>query len=257
MAPEDGGDDLAMTGVLVDLDLDDVSPPEMDFRAGSVGETGADIWVMDTSDPVLLHIDTNRVPPAVTEYLLPMTIESPGDANRFVHADGDGCWISSRHDIFRCDRSDDGAIAVERRCIEGGAVVVDRGTVFVLGRTGAAAHLDRRYGIVRVEPATHPVRELDDDGRLIPVEDPATLARVRSVQLAQRARRPAPGQWWSQAGNRLVLASPDMTSVSVDLSVRERGQVEWVQTDPFDDPRILEVVPMLSADSIREATETT
>lgn len=45
----------------------------------------------------------------MVEYLPPLTIEPPTDQwTRTVHADRDGCWITSRNEVFRCDRGEDG-----------------------------------------------------------------------------------------------------------------------------------------------------
>ncbi|MBV6762758.1 hypothetical protein [Rhodococcus opacus] len=97
------------TGVLVDLDLDDVPAPKVEFVAGAVSVDGPDLWVMDRSNPVLLHVDSGSAPPRIVEYLLPLTIEPPKDQwTRKVHADRDGCWITSRHEVFRCDRTGTG-----------------------------------------------------------------------------------------------------------------------------------------------------
>ncbi|MFM1725347.1 DUF6578 domain-containing protein [Rhodococcus sp. PAM 2766] len=121
-------DAYARTGVLLDLDLDDVPTTDSPFVAGAVSVDGTDVWVMDRADPVLLHVATAATPPRVVEYLLPLTAEQPRDIRtRAVHADRDGCWITSGHDVFRCDREDDGSLSVERVCTEGGQSIVDEG----------------------------------------------------------------------------------------------------------------------------------
>ncbi|ORI15812.1 DUF6578 domain-containing protein [Rhodococcus sp. 1168] len=101
------------TGVLVDLDVDDVPAATVEFVAGAVSVDGLDVWVMDRSNPILLHVDTGSTPPRVVEYLVPLTIEPPIDQwTRKVRADRDGCWITSRYEVFRCDRAGDRTLGV-------------------------------------------------------------------------------------------------------------------------------------------------
>ncbi|QBJ94801.1 hypothetical protein ERC79_01585 [Rhodococcus sp. ABRD24] len=240
------GEDFVRTGVLIDLDLDDVPAPRSGFVAGAVSVHGADVWVIDRSNPVLLHLDTESNPHRVVEYLLPLTIEPPtGEWTRAVHADGGGCWITSRHDVFRCDRSGSGTLTVQRMCTDGGRGVVAEGRLYLLGSTRPMLCTDRRHGMVRVDPDPHPVRMLEHDGRLTPVKDRLTLARVTAwACLADRARG-GDGTEWAAAGS-LAAQSPDGTVRSIDLDTRTRGDVYWVHSDPLADPANAGLVPVLS-----------
>ncbi|TQF68250.1 hypothetical protein FK531_14165 [Rhodococcus spelaei] len=236
-------DHFQETGVLIDLDVDDVPATEVGFVAGAVAVHGADVWVMDRSNPFLLHVDTAATPPRVVEYLLPLTIESPKDQwTRTVHADRGGCWIASRHDVFRCDRTGDAAVTIERVCAEGGnySSVVD-GRLFLVGTTRPALHTDRRYGMVRVDADAHPVRMLDDELRLVPVDDPATVARVTAQRRRADTAHAADGTEWVAVGD-LTAQSPDGTRRQVDLDVRTRGTMHWVQPDPYADPANAELL---------------
>ncbi|MCZ4590058.1 hypothetical protein O4328_41615 [Rhodococcus opacus] len=234
------------TGVLLDLDLDDVPATEVEFVAGAVSVDGPDVWVMDRSNPVLLHIDTGSKPPRIVEYLLPLTIEPPKDQwTRKVHADRDGCWITSRHEVFRCDRAGDGTLTVERVCAEGGSSVVVDGRLFLVGSRYPALHRDRRYGVVRVDPDAHPVRMLDDERQLIPVDDPATVARVTAqTRRADKARGGDDTEWVAVV--ELTAQSPDGTRRRVDLDVRTRGTVHWIQPDPYADPANADIMARIS-----------
>ncbi|WP_137726426.1 hypothetical protein [Prescottella subtropica] len=161
---------------MVDLDLDDVPPSEPEFVAGAVSAHGTEMWVMHRSDPVLLHIDTASTPPRVTEYLLPMTIESPlPDWLRFPHADASGCWITSRYDVFHCDRTGPDSLTVERVCTTGGrGVVDDPATVTHLRAPAHRPSFDRRI--------YDALRSIDLDAR--------TRGTVRRVR-PDRCRDPA------------------------------------------------------------------
>ncbi|MFD4268262.1 hypothetical protein [Rhodococcus sp. NPDC058481] len=234
------------TGVLVDLDVDDVPATEAGFVAGAVSVDGPDVWVMDRSNPVLLHIDTAATPPRVVEYLLPLTIESPKDQwTRKVHADRGGCWITSRHEVFRCDRTGDAAVTVERVCAEGGFSVVVDGRLFLVGSSRPALHVDRRYGVVRVDADAHPVRMLDDERRLVPVDDPATVARVMGHRRRADKAHAADGSEWIAVGD-LTTQSPDGTRRRVDLDARTRGTVHWIQPDPYADPANADIMARIS-----------
>ncbi|NKT45584.1 hypothetical protein GS676_22395 [Rhodococcus hoagii] len=234
--PRTDDDPYVPVGVLLDLDLDDVPATDSEFVAGAVSVDGTDIWVMDRADPVLLHIDTGMTPPRIVEYLLPLAAERPREIwTRAVHADRDGCWITSDHDVFRCDQEDDGSLSVQSVCTEGGRSLVDDGSLYLLRTTEPHMQLDRRHGTVRVDPPPHPVRVLDDARRLIPVDDPATVARVRAA--ARRAdidHGPDGTEWIAHGG--LTVRSLSGTSESVDLDVRIRGNVHWIPPDPFADP---------------------
>ncbi|MFV9459548.1 hypothetical protein ACNJ7E_39740 [Rhodococcus sp. NM-2] len=234
------------TGVLLDLDLDDVPAPRVEFVAGAVSVDGPDVWVMDRSNPVLLHVDTGSTPPRIVEYLLPLTIEPPKDRwTRKVHADRDGCWITSRHEVFRCDRAGDGTLTVERVCVEGGSSVVVDGRLFLVGSTYPTLRRDRRYGVVRVDPDAHPVRMLDDERQFIAVDDPATAARVTAQTRRADKARGADGTEWVAVGE-LTAQSPDGTHRRVDLAVRTRGTVHWIQPDPYVDPANADIMARIS-----------
>ncbi|MGW5076556.1 hypothetical protein [Rhodococcus sp. NPDC004095] len=234
------------TGVLVDLDLDDVPATKGEFVAGAVSVDGPDVWVMDRSNPVLLHVDTGYAPPRTVEYLLPLTIEPPTDQwTRKVHADRDGCWITSRYEVFRCDRAGDGTLTIERVCAEGGSSVVVDGRLFLVGPTYPMLSNDRRYGVVRVDPDAHPVRMLDDERQFIPVDDPATVARVMAQsRRADKACSADGTEWVAVVG--LTAKSPDDTRRRVDLDPRSRGTVHWIQPDPYADPANADIVARIS-----------
>ncbi|MGW0177131.1 hypothetical protein ACWDUM_25180 [Rhodococcus sp. NPDC003322] len=234
------------TGVLVDLDLDDVPATKGEFVAGAVSVDGPDVWVMDRSNPVLLHVDTGYAPPRTVEYLLPLTIEPPTDQwTRKVHADRDGCWITSRYEVFRCDRAGDGTLTIERVCAEGGSSVVVDGRLFLVGPTYPMLSNDRRYGVVRVDPDAHPVRMLDDERQFIPVDDPATVARVMAQsRRADKACSADGTEWVAVVG--LTAKSPDDARRRVDLEPRSRGTVHWIQPDPYADPANADIVARIS-----------
>lgn len=239
-------DHFEEVGVLLDLDLDDVPATEVEFVAGAVSVDGSDVWVMDRSNPVLLHLDTAATPPRVVEYLLPLTIEPPtGQWTRKVHADRDGCWITSRYEVFRCDRAGDGTVTIERVCAEGGRSVLVDGRLFLVGSTYPMLSLDRRYGAVRVDPDAHPVRMLDDERRLVPVDDPATVARVTAEpRRADKASGADGTEWVAVVG--LTAQSPDGTRRRADLDARTRGTVHWIQPDPYADPANADIMARIS-----------
>ncbi|MEV0948620.1 hypothetical protein [Rhodococcus sp. NPDC049939] len=231
---EDEG--FSPTGVLVDLDLDDVPACDSRFVPGAMSIDGPDVWVMDRSNPILLHLNTRSTPPRITEYLLPMTIESPGSTRRNVHSDPDGCWITSHYDLFRCDRAFDGTLTVERVSSEGGAAVVDDGRLFILGVTKPVLRIDRRHGLVRVDPDAHPVKTVDQDRRLIPVDNPEIAAALQAKRLRVGKARAAGDVEWRSSDGQVIVRTPDGKRTLVDLDVRTRGVVSWVQPDPFTDP---------------------
>lgn len=229
----DDPDTFAETGILVDLDLDDIPDDDTEFDAGAVAIDSADLWVIDKSNPLLLHIDTTATPPRVTEYRLPLAIEKPREMwTRRVHADRDGCWITSPEEIIRCTRTEAAELTV-RRAIETGS---DRttyldGRLFVLEAPHFGDRTDPRYGYVRVEPDAHPVRELVD-GELVPVIDGATIARVKAPGRRADQVTADDGTTWI-ADRTLVAQRPDGTSHTTDLHPRTRGHVRW----PRDGPR--------------------
>ncbi|MFN3338105.1 MAG: hypothetical protein ACK40Z_00265 [Dietzia sp.] len=223
---------FAETGILVDLDLDDIPDDDTEFDAGAVAIDSADLWVIDRSNPLLLHIDTTATPPRVTEYRLPLAIEQPREMwTRRVHADRDGCWITSPEEIIRCTRTEAAEVTV-RRAIETGS---DRttyldGRLFVLEAPHFGDRTDPRYGYVRVEPEEHPVRELVD-GELVPVIDGATIARVKAAFRRADQVTANEGTTWI-ADRTLVAQRPDGTSHTIDLHPRTRGRVRWTRDGP-------------------------
>ncbi len=244
-------DGFRATGVLVDLDVHDVPVAKAEFVAGAVSVAGPDVWVMDRSDPVLLHIDTRSTPPRVVEYLLPLTIEPPVDQwTRRVHADRGGCWITSRYEVFRCDRDDDGTLAVERVCTEGGTSVHVDGRLFLVGHMRPSLGHDRRYGAVRIEGDAHRLRVLDEERHFVPVEDPATIAEVTEQRGRADSARGIDGTEWRAVGT-LTAQSPDGTRRRIDLDVRTRGSVRWIRPDPLADPANADIVARISFPPMR------
>jgi hypothetical protein len=99
--------------------------------------------------------------------------------------------------------------------------------------------------VVRDDPDTHPVRMLDDEGKLIPVDDPATSARVRAAsRRADKAAAADGTEWIADVG--LTAQSPDGTRLTVDLDNRSRGTVRWIQPDPFGDPANADIMSRIS-----------
>ncbi|MFD4470400.1 DUF6578 domain-containing protein [Rhodococcus sp. NPDC058505] len=244
---ESDADGFVPTGVLVDLDLDDVPPLGTPFVPGSVSVSGIDVWVMDRSNPILLHVDTAADPHRVVEYLLPVPIEVSerwGWA-RAVHADPDGCWIVSADDVFRCDRTGTAAVTVERVSTVGGRSVLDDGSLYLLGRTTPMLCGDRRHGTVRIDADPHPVRVLGRDRRLRPVDVPETVTRVTAISGRRNEARGDDGTRWI-AGRALVARAPDGTERSVDVTAPDRGSVHWRRPDPLDDPANVGLVPIMS-----------
>ncbi|AOW94043.1 hypothetical protein BFN03_18950 [Rhodococcus sp. WMMA185] len=242
------------TGVLVDLDLDDVPALDSQFVPGALSAEGTDVWVMDRSNPTLLHLDSRSSPPRITEYLLPLTIEPSGSTRRDIHADRSGCWITSPYDVFRCDRADDGTLTVERVSTEGGAGVVDNGRLFILRMPRPVMRIDRRRGLVRVEPDAHPVRMLDQNRRLIPVDDPEAAAALRARRFRVSQAR-ADDTGWRCADGQVTIRTPDGKRTTVDLDRRTCGTVSWVQPDPFADPANADVVERILLPVPRSITE--
>ncbi|SUF09211.1 Uncharacterised protein [Rhodococcus gordoniae] len=239
-------DPWVATGVLLELDLDDVPLPQRRFTAGAVAVHECDVWVMDRSDPVLLHVDISHTPAVVTEFLVPLTIEAPTAAwTRVLHADRNGCWITSQYEVFRCDRSEHNAVRIERVTTGGGRSVVDGGRLFLCTFPRPILRIDQRYGVVRVEPDPYPVRRLDEDGQLVPVEDAALAARISARKSRPDVAESADGTRWVAAGD-LVAVRPDGTGERIDLETRAAGVVEWVRSDPMTDPRNADVITVLA-----------
>ncbi|WP_051461662.1 hypothetical protein [Tomitella biformata] len=239
-------DHFQATGVLVDLDLDDVPDAKEEFVAGAVSVDGRYVWVMDRSNPILLRLDTGSTPPRVVEYLLPLTIEPPTDYwTRKVHADRYGCWITSRYEVFRCDRAGDGTLTIERVCAEGGTSVLVDGRLFLVGHMVPNLGDDPRYGVVRDEGDTHRLRVLDEERRFVPVEDPATVARVTAQPRRADTARGADGTEWIAVGG-LTAQAPDGARRRIDLDPSTRGTVHWIQSDPHTDPANADIMARIS-----------
>ena len=101
------------TGVLVDLDLDDVPhyPLRPAFVPGGLAAHGADLWISDTRLPTLVRLRDHAVADVITwpGVVLGSEQSVPG---RVLHADATGCWITGPDGIIRVDL--DGTIRVLR-----------------------------------------------------------------------------------------------------------------------------------------------
>lgn len=227
-------------GVVVDLDLDDVPELPWRFDADAVATCGTDVWVLDRSAPVLLHLDRSHDPVLVTEYLLPVPFEPPGNGRtsgtlRIVHADADGCWISCPDEIVRCDRSGPADLTVRRVSMDGGEFTVHLdGRLFVVTQPYPSLRGHDRYGWHRFDPSDHPFRELVD-GALIPVDDEATIQRVWARSSRPDQAEAPDGTTWIGHGD-LTARAPDGTERRIDLDHRTVGRVHWVRPEPLDDP---------------------
>lgn len=86
------------TGVLVDLDLDDVPAPRSrpTFDAGDVSAAAGLLWVVDSQLPLVVSIDQER---HVQEHLLP----SPIGSHLKLSASPSGCWVTGDDGVFRID----------------------------------------------------------------------------------------------------------------------------------------------------------
>ncbi|MBB1029744.1 hypothetical protein G6027_02300 [Dietzia sp. SLG310A2-38A2] len=221
------------TGMIVDLDLDDVPEATGSFNAGAIGVRGTDVWVMDKSNPVLIHIDSADTPPRVTEYLLPLTIEPPTTLwTRRVHAVRDGCWIAAQDEIVRCTRNGLAELALRRVSTDGGDDTVELDSrLFVLTYPGLLTQMSERYGVLRGSPDPFSVREVIDD-ELLSVTDEPTITRVRARAHDERAdiATTPEGTQWTAAGRVTVKPASGM-SHTVDLHPRSRGRVDWIRPD--------------------------
>lgn len=95
--------DLVASGILIDLDLDDVPERPTPFVAGAVAVDGDCVWVMHSSDPILLRVETTSS--TITRYLLPLPIEPTIDRwARRIHAvdDGGSCAPTPMHSDCAC-----------------------------------------------------------------------------------------------------------------------------------------------------------
>ncbi|GAA1054768.1 hypothetical protein [Dietzia natronolimnaea] len=232
------------TGMLVDLDLDDVPVAHYSFDAGAIAVSGSDVWVMDRSNPVLIHIDTAPRPPRVTEYLLPLAIEPPTTMwTRRVHADRDGCWITVGDEVVRCSRDGPAELTLQRVSTDGGDDTVELDSrLFVLTYPGLATQLSDRYGALRgAGPDSFHVREVVGD-ELIPVTDEPTIARTRARASDERANiaTTPEGTTWTAAG-RVTVEPAVGTSSTIDLHPRSQGRVRWIRPDVRSGLRVDEI----------------
>lgn len=233
------------TGMLVDLDLDDVPVAPGSFDAGALAVCGSDVWVMDRTNPVLIHIDTAPRPRRVTEYLLPLAIEPPTTMwTRRVHADRDGCWITVGDEVVRCSRDGPAELTLQRVSTDGGDDTVELDSrLFVLTYPGLATQLSDRYGALRgAGPDSVHAREVVGD-ELIPVTDVPTIARARaraSDERANIASTPEGGTTWTAAG-RVTVEHAGGPSHTIDLHPRSRGRVRWIHPDARSGLRVDEI----------------
>lgn len=233
------------SGVLVDLDLDDVADQSPSFDAGDVAAHGSDVWLMDRSTPVLLHLDRSHTPARLTEYVLPLAFEPPGyGGSRRLHADADGCWITCPAEIVRCDHSGPQEVTIQRVTADGGdfTVYVD-GRLFAITQPYSSMRSHDRYGPIRFDPEEYPFRELID-GSLVRVEDKETM----TLAWGDREQRWRPDQ--SKATKRtkwvgddqMIIRAPDGGEEIVDFTNRTCGRVHWIRSDAFNGPANADLV---------------
>lgn len=233
-------DDLYQpTAIVVDLDLDDVPDVPRSFDAGTVSVNGPDVWVMDKSHPILVHIDTGPTPHRVTKYLLPLMANPPaGWWYRRVHADESGCWITSGDEIVRGNLDGPAELTLRRAPTDGAdyTVALD-GRLFVMPHPLITEGDGERDG----EPARLPVRELIDD-ELIPVTDDATITRARAASRRPDVATTPDGTTWTANGH-LTVQNADGDPQPVDLHPRTQGQVNWVRPNAWSGTGIDQIAP--------------
>ncbi|MDV6264089.1 hypothetical protein [Rhodococcoides yunnanense] len=241
---------LLASGILVELDLDDAPVLPTRFVAGAVSTDGNTVWVMHSSDPVLLRVDTAGSP-TITRYALPLTIEPPIDRwGRRIHAVEDGCWITSEHDIHRCILDPNGVLSIDRLSTEGGGIsAVHEGRLYLLGSTRSSMRGDRRHGTIRTYPDSQRLRVLNETDRCIePVDGPADVNASR----ADRATGADGTQWRVDGTNTLRRIGVDGTTSAVDLSSATAiGVVRRTTPDAFTDPANADVVGPITVDVSR------
>lgn len=233
-------DDLFQpTGIVVDLDLDDVPDVPRSFNAGAVSVNGAEVWVMDKSHPTLVHIDTRPSPHRVTEYLLPLMVNAPTRMwSRRVHADPGGCWITAGDEIVRCNLDSPTELTLRRATTDGGHY-----TVALDGRVFVMTHplIIESDGERDTETAKPPVRELIDD-ELISVTDDATITRARAASGRADVTTTPDGATWTAHGN-ITVQEADEDPQPVDLQPRTQGQVNWVRPNAWSGKGIDQIAP--------------
>lgn len=244
---EDGG--FVASGVLIDIDLDDNPSSLRPFVAGAVTIRGNSIWVMHSSDPVLLQVDTAGAVPVVTRYLLPLTIEPSVDRwSRRIHAIDDGFWITSEHDIHLCTISPEGELNIERYTTEGSwTTTVHEGQLYLLGRTRSSMNSNRRHGVIRTYPDEQRVRLLNRvTRRLTPVDGPDDIRFVR----ADRATAVDGTRWRVDGTTMLRRIDSDGTASKIDLTAESATRtVRSTTPDAFADPANADVVASITVDS--------
>ncbi|OZC76494.1 hypothetical protein CH251_06240 [Rhodococcus sp. 06-462-5] len=240
------GDHLA-SGILVELDLDDALILPTRFVAGAVATDGDTVWVMHSSDPVLLRVDTAGSP-TITKYVLPLTIEPPTDRwTRRIHAIDGGCWITSEHDIHRCILDPNGVLSIDRLSTEGGGIsTVHDGRLYLVGSSRSFLRDDRRHRTIRTHPDTPRLRVLNETERRIePIDGPADVQASR----ADRATGADGTQWWVDGTNTLRRIDVDGSTTTVDLSdATAIGVVRPTTPDVFTDPANADVVGPITVD---------
>ncbi|PAY21672.1 hypothetical protein CEY15_17745 [Dietzia natronolimnaea] len=241
--------EIEESGVLVDLDLDDVADDSHRFQAGDVAAHGTDVWVMDDSAPVLLHLDRSHASARLTEYLLPLAFEPPVEppgygGSRQLHADSGGCWITCPAEIVRCDLGPPGEVSIRRVTEDGGDFTVDvDGRLFAITQPNPSMRSHDRYGPIRFDPEEFPFRELVGDS-LMRVENRETMdlawdGRKQRGRLDQgKATR---ATVWT-GDSLLTICTPDGSEETVDFGDRTLGRVKWVRPDPFKDPANADIV---------------
>lgn len=227
------------TGIVVDLDLDDVPNVPRSFSAGAIAVDGANVWVIDKAHPTLVHIDTRPTPHRVTEYLLPLMVNAPTTMwSRLVHADPGGCWITAGDEIVRCNLDSPTELTLRRATTDGRNF-----TVALDGRLFVMTHplITERSGDRGAEPVRHPVRELIDD-ELIPVTDESTIARARASSGRGDTATTSERATWTANGN-ITVQTADEDPHTVDLQPRTQGQVNWVRPNAWSGKGIDQIAP--------------
>lgn len=238
--------DYVASGIVVELDLDDVPLLPTSFVAGALAVEGDAVWVMHSSDPILLRVQFTDAVPVITRYLLPMTIEPPVDRwSRRIHIVDDGCWITSEHDIHRCTLGPHGELSIDRYTTEGGGLsTVYEGRLYLVG--SARAHLvsDRRHGAIRDHPNEQRLRVLNEtDRRIVPVDGPACITATR----ADRATGIDGTQWCVDGTGTLRRIGLGGETSRIDLSSSAAtGIVRWTTPNAFDDPANADVVARIT-----------
>lgn len=243
-------------GILVDLDLDDIPDQPPRFDACAVAVNGTDVWVLDRSAPVLLHVDTAHTPATATEYVLPLPFDPPDDGmRRQIHADDDGCWITCPAEIVRCDRSGPQEISARRVTRDGGDFTVHIDSrLFAITQPFPSLRHDPRYGMFRFDPAEHPFHEFVD-GVLVPVDDEETITLAWDRDHRHRTDQAvaADGTTWIGQGD-LLARTQDGAERIIDIDARIHGQVNWVSPEIINDPAnadIIDPIMVRPADTAR------